>query len=75
MRQKEDSEETEVYATVQISSDKLKKTWAKCLQNVKGKSWGTELALFWLSFWNQFGLTGEDRNHCEKNPANKVTQF
>lgn len=30
---------------------------------------------FRLPFWSQFGLSGEDGNHLEKNQANKMTPF
>lgn len=42
---KEETEETEVYDSVQISNDKINKTWVKWLQNVKWKSWSMQVAL------------------------------
>lgn len=41
---KEETEETEVYDSVQISNDKINKTWVKWLQNVKWKSWSMQVA-------------------------------
>lgn len=64
-----------MYDSVHISNDKLDKTWVKLLQNVKWKSWSMKVVIFLLSFWNLFGLTGEDGIQAEKNEAYKVTQF